>query len=1662
MAVINAFEFTNFLGEGFDVDNRRVTDEWNPLYRAATFRLCGQSSAIQIDNGDGKSSLTEACLYLLSRNSELKKRIISKFAPSDSGWTHVRIEFGIKDEDIRQPSLITVNSAEFPGTTYIVGLCGNRDEQDWNFYLYQGTLDDTKTHVKDEKGLKLVDNESFRKSVITLHGAKWNKWSRIRDWLDEIKEFTSIEVVRQNVEFQLKGAGDASAMLHNIKPQGNEDYDAAFFQQLIAPELLSNAMEFANRLEGRDSDKEERNLEDTLLRSLQSASNAMIAISDQEEKLHQAQIALDKFKPVLDKAHEVIAVSNRYEELLNEVAQSASLIYELAVKNPFPGIPKNPDRNNYDKQVMEALSYMVIDKKGGILILDEGLSTLTGVDAKRINDYASRFSIQQNVVEPQPIEFTRDLVNFRSEYIAGGQIQKEAQPIEFTRDLVNLRSGHKGGGHTRKAYTSEAARALIPKLTNLSGFRADENLVDFLSKTFNTAYHELDTNLYRRESYQLLRMLEIETVGEQLANSIKKAAEKEIEDLQASEREVGENQIAFEIFKAQAENFPPDLRDMPLEAEAWLNDQHRSIIEHKSEHDQKVGNLKTLYDNWKTLTDKHGLEPLSEVRGRLNLRKQEADDDLSDAKRALQKIQCQIKEDLAPKLTAAMESADNAQKALQQLEDLQPQVKNFKQIFGDVDPESLDPLHEKDAAIRSKGQLDLEIQSLQNDLEHFQKLSPRVAHFRKVFGDIDPLPLDPIADFQMLQKQVIDEQEVIKNHQPLVAALNDFKRNFPDASPAAWLETIEKERLDLLSEQKSNVDQITDCEREISDFEKHAVADTRIYSDALQLLDKSSIPFNRLHDFINQRTRDSIRKAHLLTLFASALSAPVFISIETAEVATKVLEEQKLTIPVFLAEPLIAFIAEGKIDVTDDLAHTFLAGRRTRQVDILLNPGLIVEERKRIENKITLLQERNDGIEDRLIEIKSDGKIVQLALDAKKALSFDSERHFSRAQGNLDKLIQQMPEIENKASRESVDSISGMKDFLALGGEVRLREIEKNALPVANEQKRALLSLISELEPKTTTEALAALNSAKIYNNAGGLVEYLRCKESASLANTLVEEFKKLLKQAEGEEQRASSALEAAQTALLGVMESYSADLMKLNEAITFEIDGSLQFMSKASDISQSFEQQLETLHPLLKTDFKRAHKFKEWSNKEQRDFARLIADAKAKKVKAENDVEAASTKIRALSEQISIIKEYTITLHELAVTIRRQYYLILDLPEDIVERIKRDSLTNETGLLADIQKARVSFLGEEPDCTPEFSGLLYNLNQQIGAIRLDINGIKHCEKERDNAQADFIARRSDFCAKARNREIKGLHTLEIEHIEKAVTLEELKAVEGLEGKIKQRIQNDLSELATSREAMQTAKEASIDNMVKFSLLADLNLKTMSQVMDKTPKARFIIETQVASEERIRQVVEWLIEQIEDRERAHHQRMQGISLNADIANRNRDYSVMIRDTLYRHLFIDPHVYFTHAGIWEGKKSPIINDKLSMGQKTALHIMWMIKQAEYSLARAVRDYGTRKERKAAEQKAQRILFFDGLFSNLSNENIIDDAFEGLKYVGDNFQLIGLIHHTRYVNNPEIFKTHLVGQRFKRIGEKRNRGFVAIEPWQEGGNMAIFSSYYKKKL
>lgn len=80
MALINRIEIVNYLCEGW-VPSMGVAS-WRPLWPANVINLCGASTAVQVPNGGGKTSLTNAVLYLLSQDRVLKRRFLERCSPA--------------------------------------------------------------------------------------------------------------------------------------------------------------------------------------------------------------------------------------------------------------------------------------------------------------------------------------------------------------------------------------------------------------------------------------------------------------------------------------------------------------------------------------------------------------------------------------------------------------------------------------------------------------------------------------------------------------------------------------------------------------------------------------------------------------------------------------------------------------------------------------------------------------------------------------------------------------------------------------------------------------------------------------------------------------------------------------------------------------------------------------------------------------------------------------------------------------------------------------------------------------------------------------------------------------------------------------------------------------------------------------------------------------------------------------------------------------------------------------------------------------------------------------------------------------------------------------------------------------------------------------------
>jgi len=1656
MASISRIQVANFLTDGY-----MAGKEWTPLYRGETFRLFGQPTAMQIDNGGGKTSLTEACLYLLSRDRRLKPKVEDRIAPIDRGWTHIRIEFIEKshDDDVLQVNLITQDPEDIPGITYVMGMCWSRTKEPF-FYSYQGSLDDAPCFTQNPKGLTLIANDDFRKSIERMPGAKWNRWRNQSEWLDEIKQFTNVDVIKQNVEFQLEGAGDYSAMVTKVKPEGGETYDAAFFRQFVAPELLKHAM-------GAEGDPDEQGFEDTILKTLKPAADALLDINRRQNELDDTRQALLKFDPVLQKAGEVVSANTEYDRVMNDLARNAAIVHSLALAAPLPGMPVVPAGTQWasDKRIMEALAHMVIDKKHGALITDEGLSSLTRIPTGEINRRATAGA--GIAVGSQLIDIKDHLKTSNAFSSSSTDIADESQAIE---NKDHLKKGGRGGRrYETKFYDLEQARSIVSASANLSGAQTS-GLADVLSRAFGITTGEIDTNPYRARLRVLAAELKAQKTRQATAKSDYTHYQEEHERLTAENRETKENQIAYETFASRKGEFPEEFWGSPIAALSWAKDESSRAGNEHTEHIKRSGECQAGYSAWKALTAAHGLTPLTEAHDALVRQHADATNTDQSARLALGNAKAELRKKQTEQKTEE-EKFKVAEQRLNRLNELAASLPAFRDFFGDADPASLDPNAEMQSQQDARSKNQSLLQSASSKKQELSDLRSKSRLFLEIFGDVDPVPLDPAKDLQNHREALAIEDGTVAEHLPYTEALSYFREQHPGMTPDAWLSETASQRQLLNEERIEKNKAIKDLEGELADLAAFGAADDRVYAKALQLLGRNGIAFERLHDLAS-RTVKGPRLEQCLSLFSAALSAPVIASLEAAGEATRLLEEARLTVPIFFKPALEHLLREDEIHQIGEVAHALLVGRHTRQVAILLNPSLIEEERSRTQTQIGTLSKRNETIGKLLADISEESDAVTTAVTAKEAIRRDSERKYAEAMDRRDGLQQKTAEFVRRASTEALEAISYMKRFLKAGGDDELRKLAEETIPELEGEKVQIQGRIYKLNRQTSEPAIRALHAAKDYLLEGGETALATAKADVEALRHVVEILKAAVNNLQGQvDGELNQAATNATDALNQLNETFQTDKRDLETAIRFEMDGHVRFMEQSPAREQELDASVKAAQARLQgIEFDRADRYIQSTRAEERSLAERIAEAQGKRDNAKLDEEKAGKEITQIEGKIGSLTPFMEAMHEMVIAVREQHAKIAVFSEDILRLMQSSSITDPE-ILGYAETIRIACLGDTPGIDTEIRSAMINLAQCVRELDINTADLQKIDENRKRLFRDYVDRRDGFCDRARKGEIKGLNQLEISTIAEATTIEQLQLIQKTRDKIEVQIGEIESNLDKIREAMETNKHASINSLASFARQAKLSLDILDRVMKQNPKARFHVETPVADEQEIERIIGELLAQIEDKERALRERS-AFMLNDEIDRRAADYKQLIHDTIYRRIFsardknnnpIQPKVYFTHASIRGMEKVPFTDRGLSTGQRTALAMMWLIKQAEFAIARAASFYSTRKEQKAALKGAQRIMFFDGLFSNLSNEDYINDAFQGLRGVGDNFQLIGLIHNPYYVNNKDIFPVHLVGK--KKVANKgdpgRERVFVSVEPWQDSNGVILYTSAYKHK-
>lgn len=646
MSVINRIEVTNFL----NANGESESAPWMPKYRDVVFAFHGQSTAINMSNGTGKTSVADAVLGILTRDQALVAKSRSKMAPASFAiYSHVRIEFLVASQLNIQRDLDGKNSAPFVGETWVFGMCGYRGVgHQAIFYFYPGTFEDLPLAQRHSNRTDLLPNAAFSEKRKTIPGFHWNLDRP--DWRNAISEHVSLPSMLRNVEYQKKGGGDKSAELFKVKTRAGESFAQAFFYEVLAPELMTGLMD-------EEGEEGEHDFEDTVINTVGRVIKAKHNTEQKANELARAKRAVDALADAAAKAKECHKANATYRGKLAAVANDMHVLQDFVVDHPLPGMPK---ADTPPGLAGEIAAHLIVEPGKGLRVLDRGLAGLLGREPKEINRLAG------------------------NNQIAG---RKLAQAVEIPCHLEMEYLPR--GGHGSSSYTLAQARDLVACVNTLGQGVTQAAALEALSAAESWFEHIADTHPLRPRLRQTELGLEAARMKkDELDRKIREGVDQQ-KILLGQKQQMHANEASY-LDLVQSGFFTEAELAEPAKVEGKVDVEHQAALDALSAFERRASTLAVWLPSWNAFCDRFGAQAAPQAIHTDLSRQQDAQrQKISDIRTAIREISTQ--------LTAAQEKKSAHQAAIAQAEsiarsydELAPQITEFRRHFGQADAAGLD------------------------------------------------------------------------------------------------------------------------------------------------------------------------------------------------------------------------------------------------------------------------------------------------------------------------------------------------------------------------------------------------------------------------------------------------------------------------------------------------------------------------------------------------------------------------------------------------------------------------------------------------------------------------------------------------------------------------------------------------------------------------------------------------------------------------------------------------------------------------------------------------------------------------------------------------------------------------------------------------------------
>ena len=1125
MSVINRIEVASLLNKHGDISSR-----WEAKMRHLVLNLKGQSTAMNMENGFGKTTLSDALIGILSRDRTLIRKTRQKMSPSKDGrpWTHIRVEFRYSSGYAGQSDVLAITGDSVGGEEWVFGMYGHSDT-DPGFYYYRGRLEELPvSSITADSKLQLFSNDHFRQALRQMKLPPEQRPGDRESWLEAISLHISRKELEQLASFQKEGGADKSQIFNAVKPRSGEKADQAFFYEVLAPQILAGASQ-------GETDESEEFIEDLIMNSGHKVSELRHRISEKTNDLQRNRNKLDRLQSLDRESSKLSDARTQRNEALKKLEDQANCLVHLSQEG-FPGLPANPGSESKVSELARELSIRPGETEP--LAPLSVLAKITGTGVRKIEEY------------------------FESKQLSG--YRHDRIPLVYHPEASWT------GGKSMRLYPASKALKFLGSSQQL--FKDDAERVNSLELLQDAVdcFLDLDSNPFR-ENY-----LANETYLKSLQDEVKALKEKSVdlnqkrEELESRDKEFTDNETVFTDALREG-LFTEQELESPDSTEADVRKHLKAVNDGYDDFLKREGHFSNQVIIWEEFQRDNGPETApEELIQEKDLRLEELETQRLQHKEQKNSQQEQEKE-LSNQLQTIGLQLPRLETEFQQLDRQSPHYEAVQQQFPDEDIQGLiSRLEHKQRQKRDqKSDQVSEIALTNSKLQEIMGFLKDYQAFCTLFPDLQPKGLEDSLwkKKEELGSLVYQQEEQIGKLRVLVSDLRQFQEQFPDNDPSQWLTMAQQEYPELLTEQSLERARIDDVQRQLEDLETDPVSPGATEVQCSRLLNDNNIPHQSLHSVITELlSEDDHRSRQWLAQAHNLLFAPVLDSNEKAIESADLFARQRLPVPVFTRQSLQQAADNG----TSTLMGAVI-GHESLAVMSLLDPAFIEDWRKGLNEELQRYQKKLSIIEQKLKLYDPESNSVLLAKSAVEALNQNAVAALPQQEAALEENQRQFQQLKEQLTSGNRKLIRSAESFLDLGGEPAIAEYE-HQLRSMKQELDLLTQQLTRLDEQLTGEQRKRLDLAEQFLNGGGSQRLSALKQELELLDIERQQRIELHSQCREAMENHEQQINLLQDQARRVYQPGEKD--RLTTLDHYLKEGGPEFMAKAEAVKASLESQ--------------------------------------------------------------------------------------------------------------------------------------------------------------------------------------------------------------------------------------------------------------------------------------------------------------------------------------------------------------------------------------------------------------------------------------------------------------------------------------------------------